>query len=70
LERVARHLEVLLTDDARPIAIKLLKWRSDEDGAALIHLLPRDARYLANLLIIRAEDAEQADESPNAGTTR
>jgi hypothetical protein len=69
LERVAGHLEVSLTDDARLIALKLLKWRPDGDGAARILLSPRDARHLASLLIIRAEDAEEAGESLNTGAT-
>lgn len=69
MERVAGHLEVSLTDDAHLIAIKLHKWMADGDGAARIHLSPRDARYLASLLIVRAEDAEQAGEGLNTGTT-
>lgn len=69
MERVAGHLEVSLTDDAHSIALKLIEWRPDGDGAARIHLSPRYARHLASLLILKAEDTEEAGESLNTGTS-
>jgi hypothetical protein len=64
---VAGHLEVSLTEDAHSIALKMLDWSQDRDGAARTDLSPRSARHLANLLLLKAEDAEEAGESLNRG---
>jgi len=67
LEKVAGHLEVSLTEDAHSISLKMLDWSPDEHGAVRIDLSPRYARHLASLLLLKAEDAEEAGERRNMG---
>jgi len=67
--KVAGHLEASLTCNSRSVVLKQLDWRPDRNGAARIVLSPRHARYPASLLMMKAEDAEEADESLNSGIT-
>jgi hypothetical protein len=68
LERVAGHLEVLLTDDACKIVIRQLDLKPDGDSVNQIVLSPRHARHLASLLMMNAEAAEDADDCVSIGT--
>lgn len=69
MEKVAGLLEVSLTEDAGSIALRVLDWRPEDDGAARTDLSARQARYLASLLLLKAEDAEEASERLNAGAS-
>ncbi len=66
---VAGHLEVSLTSNSRSVILKQLDWRPDRNGAAQIVLSPIHLRCLASLLMMKAEDAEEADERLNSGIT-
>ena len=61
VERVAGFLEVWPTDDLRAIVIKHPDLKPDANGAVKIALSPRQARHLSSLLMMRAEEAEEAD---------
>jgi len=60
VERVAGFLEVWPADDLCAIVIKHPELRPDANGAVKIALSPRQARHLSSLLIMRAEEAEEA----------
>ena len=69
MERVAGHLEVLLTDDAQAIVIRQLDLKPGGDSVNQIVLSPRHARHLASLLMMNAEAAEDADDCASIGAS-
>jgi hypothetical protein len=68
LERVAGVLEVSRTADARAVVLRHADWQSDENIPFQIVLSPRQARHLSSLLVMHAEEVEQAYR--DSSTTR
>jgi len=66
MNRVAGFLEIDRTDDTNEIVIIHPVLKPDANGSVHIVLRPRDARYLANLLIENAiyAEAEAAGQVP------
>jgi hypothetical protein len=58
MDKVAGFLEIDRRDDTHEIVISHPAFKSDDNGLIHIMLLPRHARYLANLLIENATYAE------------
>ena len=69
MERVAGILDVGISDDFREVVIDCSASLQSGTGAGRILLSPRYARYLANLLIDYAEEAE-THLMPQAKTAR
>lgn len=60
MDKVAGFLEVWQTDDTHEIVINRPDWKVDANRVGHIVLSPRHARHLASLLIMHAEEVEDA----------
>jgi hypothetical protein len=70
VERVAGVLEVYLTRDGSKIAISQCGVKADAIEMSRIVLSPRQARHLANVLIMHSDEAEEKTDERLASAGR
>lgn len=67
VDRVAGFWEVARVDDGFSVAIQHPEVKPDEEGMCHIELSPRQARHLASLLMMHAEEAEAQSDVDQSG---